>query len=130
MVSIDCVKNSRGRSIKGKDKLTVKQLQNILKKYNLDHSGTKNVLIDRIIENKELLKKSEKRSERKSEKISVRRSRRRSRRGSVKRCSRNSKFSDMNNYICNEKTGRWIKIGGATYNKLKLSEKKTYLLNY
>lgn len=56
-----------------------------------------------------------------------------------KRCSNNSKFAGDDQYICNEKTGRWIKIGGPTYKKLnssntnkkvsKYENDKNYVLN-
>jgi O-acetyl-ADP-ribose deacetylase (regulator of RNase III) len=40
-------------------------------------------------------------------------------------CNKKSKFSGNKEYVCNLKTGRWIKINGPTYNQLPKEMMKT-----
>ena len=102
MVTIKQIKNSKVRSNKSNDLLTVIQLKKILKEHNLDIKGNKIELVDRILSHFSNLKNNYKIP---SPKI----------RSS---CPENSKYANNKNYICNEKTNRWIKIGGPTYNKI------------
>ena len=55
MTTINQVKNSRGYSSRNNQTLSVIELQNILKMYNLNYNGNKNQLIDRIIHNENII---------------------------------------------------------------------------
>lgn len=64
------------------------------------------------------IRKSKRKSKRKSRK-SKRKTRKSRKFGKVKECNKKSRKATNPKYICNKKTGRWILIGGKTYNELK-----------